>query len=736
MIQRVRLFGRASLCLVAVWVGFVSVSDVRGQEKPPTSLSIAPRDSSFYVATMNHRAVWTAVAESRAFQELWNSPVGQRMRKAWRGRGGGFEQFGRNPFAEYLRTYAHAFDNPIAKMILPFAREAAENEFFAYADDSLPSFLDAMNKVQIESAKTSSPADREEFLRSIAKHLDETKIPTVVIGCVLSDPANFTDLMRLSKTGLEQTFKTAPPDMAAFIKSFKVLEGENRYLLTMTIQGSELPWEQLTGDPDFRDMAPELVEAAAEHSLAVAVGVQDQFLIVSIGPSLDHIDNWGAGEKLIDLPRLAPLKNALAKGKRLTSAHYSSADYARRSFDLKPLVGIVRAGFEAGLAQSGDEELKDELLADLEREASVLLADIDALMPKWDESFGYSYLHSDGIEGFSYNYSETRFVDGSKPLALFRHMGNRPAIAIATRGKGSPEQFAFLKKWSDKTFEYAIKYIPKFAPSDAEAKHALSVISAIEPFWNRFRDILESKLIPATEGGESGFVIDFVEADRRWHASLPLSSRKLPVPSLALVLEVADREKIKEAGRELLALGNDVLDWASTLPDANIPKDFKFLPPEVKSGDQSDVFFYRIPEQVGLHASIVPHARLSDTWLVFAYLENRSNAIVQEQSFDPIVPIDFSRNAYTGIYLNANEIIDAVNAWVLYAVEQRDAQFGPDYFGPAEDETLNFSRVELLDSWDSLIEFAKCFRGASSLSYIESGATITHFQLRFADLAD
>jgi hypothetical protein len=685
---------------------------------------------------MNHRAVWSAVAESRAFQELWNSPVGQKMRKAWRSRGGGFEQFGRNPFAEYLRGYAQTFDNPVAKMILPFVREAAENEFFAYADEKLPGFLDTINKIQVDAAKMSSPADRVEFLRSLSNHLDKTKFPTIVIGCVLSDTANFTDLMRLAKSGMEQSLRVAPPDMKAFADSFKVWEGENRYLLTMTIQGSEIPWEQMTGDPEFRDLAPELVDAAAEHTLAMAVGVQDQFLILTIGPSLDHIDNWGSGEKLIDQPRLAPLKNAFAEGKQLTSANYSSADYARHSFDLKPLVGVIRAAFEAGLSQSGDEELKDEVLADLEREASALLTDIDALMPKWDESFGYSYLHSEGIEGFSYNYSESRFVDASKPLDLFRHLGNRPAVAMATRGRGSPEQFEFLKKWSDKTFEYAIKYIPRFAPSDAEAKHALRVVSAIEPFWNRFRDILETKMIPATEGGESGFVIDFAEADRQWHESLPLSSRKLPIPSLALVLEVNDRAKIEAAGRDLLALANDVLDWARTLPDADIPKDFRFLPPEVKSGDQSDVYFYRIPEQAGLHASIVPHARLSDAWLVFAYLENRSDAIIHDQSFDPIVPIDFSRNASTGIYLNANEIIDAANAWALYAVEQGDAQYGPGFFGPAEDETLLFRKSELLDSWDSLIAFAKCFRGVSSLSYTESGATITHFQLRFTDLAE
>ena len=72
-----------------------------------------------------------------------------------------------------------------------------------------------------------------------------------------------------------------------------------------------------------------IVARLKEMTLVVAVGLRDNFLLVSIGSSTDVLARMGQGKRLAERPELAPLQKFA--GKRLISVGYISEALSRGS---------------------------------------------------------------------------------------------------------------------------------------------------------------------------------------------------------------------------------------------------------------------------------------------------------------------------------------------------------------------------------------------------------------------
>lgn len=751
---------------VAALFAALGVAAIQAQDPapPPSSLSIVPQDTSFYLATMNHAKCWHAIVDSNAYKALLASPVGEKMRKAYRrGRAEGFEQFGAfNPFAQYLKGYADVFGNPGTKFAWPFLREMFSNEIFIYGDSKLPELMDAVSQVQLDMLNLNG-LDEDELpeaiLKSIQTRLGDATFPTIVLGTVLSDPSNLSDLMRLAHSGVENGLQSLPPEGQKLADNYRLLEESDMVFLSMTLDVESVPWEQFELEENIAPIIDGIREVFRDKKLTIGVGVKDHYLIATIGPSLDHIRSLGQGGRLIDSPRLAPLKKALAEGKSLTSANYFSAAYMRRSTDFSGLAQILPTMVESALAQSGNEAATREIVESVRKDSAELVADLAQIIPAPGETFGFGFMTENGIEGFQYDFSQSRFQDSSKPLALFQHAGERPALIVASRGTGSPEQFRFLQKWGGVGLEYFEKILPlvsgpaanveqildepevtqgtvrKVFWSGVDADSVLQDLAELKPFLKRLGDITSEKLIPATEGGESGLVVDFVESRYQWHPEQPTSIRPLAIPSLAVILQINDAEKIRSAGREYFALAQDVLTWLRKQPDVEIPPGFELLPPEATQVGEAEIYGYPLPGELFLDESILPHARLENDWLVFSYFPDRSGAIASDHQPKWTVPIDVQQPAAGGVYLNAHEFVDAANDWLRFGVEVAEADGQPfELRSNATNDQLDFNKAELMESWDRVVDFVKCFHGLSVLSYTEGDATISHYRFQFRDL--
>jgi hypothetical protein len=81
------------------------------------------------------------------------------------------------------------------------------------------------------------------------------------------------------------------------------------------------------------------------------------------------------------------------------------------------------------------------------------------------------------------------------------------------------------------------------------------------------------------------------------------------------------------------------------------------------------------------------------------------------------------------------QLVDAIEAWTSYGLEQAKAQGLPiGLEGPAESPDLNLNEAELRETLAAGFQFYRCFRGISARTYTESNNRVQHFLIQFRDL--
>ena len=91
----------------------------------------------------------------------------------------------------------------------------------------------------------------------------------------------------------------------------------------LNLDGAMVPWDQIPLDK-FKEMeaeegdAQKIVDQLKKSKLVIALGVRDNYLLVSIGRSLECLEKLGKGQRLIDRAEFKPLEKYADR--RLVSA--------------------------------------------------------------------------------------------------------------------------------------------------------------------------------------------------------------------------------------------------------------------------------------------------------------------------------------------------------------------------------------------------------------------------------
>src|SRR5690606_27563431 len=89
----------------------------------------------------------------------------------------------------------------------------------------------------------------------------------------------------------------------------------------------------------------------------------------------------------------------------------------------------------------------------------------------------FSFLTDRGVEGYTHDWTENKYYDGSRPLSLLDHVGGNPLLAYVARGKYSPEQYELVRKWAKKSFGYFEEFaVPQM---DAEGQETFKKMKEI-----------------------------------------------------------------------------------------------------------------------------------------------------------------------------------------------------------------------------------------------------------------
>ena len=456
------LFRLSVLTLALVAAGWLcpQPAAANGLDKLDTSLKLIPEDAAFYSSMMRNREQFEAIRHSNALAKIQEMPIVQ-MGLAF------YNMQLATPGSNVAKLDA-ALRNPESRKVLDLAAEMASDEIFIYGDKSFADFVKLFQIVN--AAQSYSPlvalADRPGGRHGARRKSRPGRswrrwprtptligVPNLIVGFKVKN----TDLAKEQLIKLEMLANVAlgaaglDEQTKSHFKRTKV--GDYEYLVA-DVDGSMIPWDQVPLEK-IKEMeaqpgdAQKIIDRLKQTKLVVALGLRGNYLLCSIGPSLECLEKLGQGKLLLDRAELKPLEKYVDK--RLVSVGYMSQAMSRQLNNQKKQLDDLLAAVDQLLPASG---LSDEQKERVRNDAKALTADLKAIMPEAGATMGLSFLTDRGIEGYQYAWGSHGPLDGSKPLGLLEHVGGNPLLGLVARQKVDVKDYDLMVKWAKTAYGY------------------------------------------------------------------------------------------------------------------------------------------------------------------------------------------------------------------------------------------------------------------------------------------
>jgi hypothetical protein len=697
-----------------------------GAEEYGNSLDWVPADAAFYSASLNGGEQIEIIGNSNAWQKFKSIPS---VAMIWQMAEAQIND-PNGPAAIPLQM----MQLPENQQLLQMLGDMFSGEVVFYGGPKtidcikLYSALNAANTyAKLEAGAAGAEARRDAQARHLLETLQENrellKTPDLVAAFKLIDPAAAkTQLKRLeiiAGMGLQAT------PIGNRFKREKV--GEDEYL-TLTLDGSLAPWDSLPWDEVEEEPGEfkALRDALENMTLVVSLGVRGKYLLLSIDESTAGLAKLGSGPVLADVKEFQPL--AKFKDRKLAALSYISEKLAERmgysSADIEDMEEQLGGLLE--VAGVEDDKLKDRIASDIEKFGD----DVKKYLPKPGAAMSFTFMTPTGFEGYSYSWAENKNLDASRPLTLTNHVGGNPMLALVGRGKPDPAAYDLMIKWGQVAFSYFDEFaVPQMNADEREKFN--QVMRIVNPLLMRADKATRELLLPATQDGQLGFVLDAKATSKRWHREMPASAHALPMAELAIVVGVNDTDKFKAAFREYRAIADELIEELRKLDPKGIPADFRIPDPQTKSTGASELYTYHLPKEAGLDRQIAPTGGIADGVAVAATtpaLAERilSNAPLQGKG---LLSSEAATPCGAVVYFHWPALVDAATPWIEFAI--RENAPGAEGAGATKDPD---EIAGLLSQVRIGLEILKCWRTSESVTTIADGVTVTHSRTVFEDV--
>ncbi len=717
-----------------------------------SSLDIVPHDVAIYMATMNHQALWMQFTESAALKSLQSSPINKKMRSAYRKRSRGFEDLGENPFRYYLEAYANSIDSVAGKAVMPYLQKIFKRELFLYADQELARAEQAMLKINRELSDLlvdlelmeDSEETIEEIQTILSENLRDLKCPTLMVGALVDEPADFASLIDVADSLIQQGFAqmTDAEELRKFYRSESL--PDQRYIAFM-IRGKELPWELyeegVVNDDGTIVVLEMLKELLFDKEFAVCLAVRKNLLCFSVGPNLDHVSKAGEGARLIDHPHLQPIRDARAAGRMLHQVHFvdkslyeTNLESVKESLASLPTL-MLTVLEETSLDLISDDEL-EQLAETMSRDAEELYNDFRKYYGNAGNSVGYIAAHEQGLEGYYYYHAANPVLDSSQPLQLIENVGAKPVFFMLARENSQRLGYHFLRKWTGKVLDYAEQLAPYLIEDEQQVDRWLDALNALRPIVRKFDEVTVNKAAPNILGSEAGIVLGASLPAASWHAEMPAAETPLPLGLPMVIAKVREEAVVKEVVVDYHTLAQEALAEffkQVEMPETITPWEIPSL--QRSSRDEFESFVVPLPANLGFAPSLSPHASIGRGLLLLGI---QPEADLQRAATAPEIlfgPAAESQPSMAVLYFDNRAAMELVDAWNDYWFDQWRENQGEIQIpsnGASQDLTMN--EEDIRETTRRLREFLRCFQGVSMRIHEENRVQINHFLLRFSDL--
>jgi len=568
------------------------------------SLKLIPADAAFYLSTMRLREQIEIVARSNAFKKVLELPA-LKMGLA-------LYQLQGMQADSPVGKFQEALKNPEVQRVVDLIGEMFSDEVFVFGGENCTSMIalcqelntamsygPGLMKLTPEGKRMAEDEIQMHLMMAVlADHLDALEVPDMVFGFKIEDKKlAIEQLAKLEM--LVNVVAAQQPMLKDRIKRTKV--GSYDYL-TLELDGRMVPWQQIPMDKlrEFeveKGDAQKLVDRLKQSTLTVALGLRENYLLVSIGPSLDVLKDMGKGERLVDGDEFKPL-NRFAD-KRITSLAYVSEDFAAEASDataqIDQMVNLVTE-------MIGASELTDAQKERIEADLDEFATDLESLVVEPGAAVSIGFLTDTGYEVFAYNYAEQSMYDGSAGLSLLDHVGGNPLMALVMRGRKVEGQYDLLSKWVTKGLGYIEEYAPADLPPERVEKFK-QFMKELRPMLSKLDEANRQLLAPALKDGQGALVLDTPVKSKHPAMIMPQSDEPLPLFVPAFVVGVSDAQKLRQGVGEYVKFINGVAALAhKTVPDDI--EEWKLPEPKVKSSAGGDLYCYEAPEEWGLDKNL------------------------------------------------------------------------------------------------------------------------------------
>ncbi len=684
------------------------------------SLKLVPADAAFYCTLLRNREQIEAIAGSRAWSKLKNMPVVQ-MGLAM------YHIQAANPQGP-AGQFKAAMENPEIQEIVGLLVEMTSDEVFFYGDESWVEFVQLMQAINganqctplmVLLAGQNENIDQDNiqaamFMKVLSDNIDKITVPNMVVGFKLKDTEKATrqldKLEKLATAVLEAQEKTKG--------CFKKTEIAGHQYLVLSLDGKMIPWDELPMDElnelnMDKETISKMIDRIKSQKLVIALGVRNDYVLLSIGSSTDALVRLGAGKRLIDRPEFKPLEKFADK--RITDITYISKAMCQQNYSQ---IDDMAKAVDEMLPMA---ELTDEQESQIRKDVGSLAAELKRVMPVAGPNMALSFLTDQGIEAYQYNWSRNWQLNGSKPLGLFRHVGGRPALAVVARGKCSPEDYDVLVKWIKVAYGYFQQYgLPQMGKNDREKfeKFAKLVLPLVERVDNANRNML----FPALADGQSAIVIDVQLTSKQFVESLPATEEPMPMIEPALVLGVSDAELLRKGCAEYQAVLDALIDVIRQMEPESIPEDFTIPRPKVAKCPAGTLYTYVLPEQWGVDEQIALTFGVSDSVAVASTSPNHTERLLEHTT--PAVGgvlTDADQPRAVAVVFDWSVLLNAAKPWVDLAVEKITQQSEGNH-------------EAVVSQVQTVMEVLAVLRKVTVESYFQDGALVSHSLTEFSDV--
>ncbi|HYW79991.1 MAG TPA: hypothetical protein VE890_10470, partial [Thermoguttaceae bacterium] len=596
------------ILVVAIIASMFAAGPITGQAQAgklselDTSLKLIPDDAAFYSASLRMGEQVDAVRSSNAWGKLKSMPLVQMGLAI-------YTMQAANPQSVPGQIKA-AWDNPQTRKPIDLLLDMGSQEIFCYGDKDLgdtilllQQFAGAMRygPMMMELSDDASELSQDErqamlMFGVLSENLELLKIPSMVMGFKLSDTDRATQQLALLEQLATPLFAMEP----MLEGRLKRTEVDGNEYLTVSLDGGMIPWdevpvEKLKEIEKTEGDAERLIARIKEMTLVVALGVRDDYLLLSVGASTDALAGLGQGPSLADRPELKPLEKFADE--RLVSIAYLSEDFAKRissgKGDIDDLVEFAQQALPTV------DELNDDQKERILKDIGDLAEEIKAAIPEPGPIMAFSFLAEQGIEGYQYNWTEPAGLDSSKPLTILQHLGGDPLIAFVGRGVHSPEAYDSLVKWAKVGYGYFKEFaLPEMSEKDRQEYE--KVVELLGPLVKRLDKANRELMIPAFADSQGALVLDRKLRSKQFCQGMPETDEPMPMLEPAIVLGVSDAELARKACQEYRAVADGVLDAVREINPGEIPDDFRIPDPKVNETDLGTISGYDLPTEWGL----------------------------------------------------------------------------------------------------------------------------------------